>query len=86
MGELYNNTLQTSAMYSLCGKYRYPRTSTRVDHRREKGREVGGVYLPSQLERTPQPVLRIRIRDPVPFRPLDRGSGMGKKNQDPDTE
>jgi hypothetical protein len=28
-------------------------------------------------------VLRIRIRDPVPFRPLDLGSGIGKK-QDPD--
>ncbi len=25
------------------------------------------------------PVLRIRIRDPVPFWPLDPGSGMGKK-------
>jgi hypothetical protein len=24
-------------------------------------------------------VLRIRIRDPVPFRPLDPGSGVGKK-------
>jgi hypothetical protein len=24
-------------------------------------------------------VLRIRIRDPVPFRPLDSGSGMGKR-------
>jgi hypothetical protein len=28
-------------------------------------------------------VLRIRIRDPVYFGPLDPGSGMGK-NQDPD--
>jgi hypothetical protein len=27
----------------------------------------------------PVPVLRIRIRDPVPFRPLDPGFGMGKK-------
>jgi len=25
-------------------------------------------------------VLRIRIRDPVPFLPLDPGSGMGKKS------
>ncbi len=25
-------------------------------------------------------VLRIRIRDPVPFWPLDPGSGMGKKS------
>jgi hypothetical protein len=25
------------------------------------------------------PVLRIRIRDLVPFSPLDPGSGMGKK-------
>jgi hypothetical protein len=30
-------------------------------------------------------VLRIQIRDPVPFWPLDPGSGMGKK-QDPDPE
>ncbi len=29
-----------------------------------------------------KPELRIRIRDPVPFWPLDPGSGMGK-NQDP---
>jgi hypothetical protein len=29
------------------------------------------------------PVLRIRIRDPVPFDPLDPGAGMGI-NQDPD--
>jgi hypothetical protein len=27
-----------------------------------------------------QAVLRIRFRDPVPFRPLDPGSGMGKKS------
>jgi hypothetical protein len=26
------------------------------------------------------PLLRIRIRDPVPFRPLDPESGMGKKS------
>jgi len=79
MGELYDNTLQTSAMYSLCGKYRYPRTSPRVDHRRQKGRgEVGGVFLRSQLERTPQPVLRIRIRDPDPVSGafLTPGSGI----------
>jgi hypothetical protein len=29
-------------------------------------------------------VLRIRIRDPVPFGPLDPGSGMGEKIRDPD--
>jgi hypothetical protein len=27
-----------------------------------------------------RPVLRIRIRDPVPFLPLDPGSGMGRKS------
>jgi hypothetical protein len=27
-----------------------------------------------------KPVLRIRIRDPVPFSPLDPGSGMGRKS------
>ncbi len=32
---------------------------------------------------TKHAVLRIRIRDPVPFWPRDPGSGMGKK-QDPD--
>ncbi len=29
-------------------------------------------------------MLPIRIRDPVPFLPLDPGSEMGKKNQDLD--
>jgi hypothetical protein len=26
----------------------------------------------------------LPIRDPVPFWPRETGSGMGKKNQDPD--
>jgi hypothetical protein len=27
------------------------------------------------------PIISLRIRDPAPFRPLDLGSGMGKKSR-----
>jgi hypothetical protein len=39
------------------------------------------VHLQSEEQSVLNSVLRIR--DPVPFRPLDPGSRMGKKNQDP---
>jgi hypothetical protein len=34
----------------------------------------------TDVETAYEPVLRIRIRDPVPFWPLDPGSGMSKKS------
>jgi hypothetical protein len=44
----------------------------------------GELYVfkyPSPTGSTKKAVLRIRIRDRVPFRPLDPGFGMGKKSR-----
>jgi hypothetical protein len=38
------------------------------------------VWVSGQFTITVSSVVRIRIRDPVPFWPLDLGSGMGKKS------
>jgi hypothetical protein len=43
--------------------------------------ELHAQSIRSQWEHASLPVLRIRIRDPVPFWPLNPGPGMGK-NQD----
>jgi hypothetical protein len=45
-----------------------------------RGGGRGATEHPLRYTRLWYPVLRIRIRDPVPFRPLDPGSGMGRKS------
>ncbi len=45
------------------------------------GTAVGSWYFEEKkIFKNFQAVLRIRIQDPIPFRPLDPGSGMGKKS------
>jgi hypothetical protein len=53
-----------------------------IIHKKKKSKKFSFIKTflsSSSIVLSDESVLRIRIRDPVPFRPLDPGSGTGRK-------